>query len=83
MSLGDELRKLEKSNPAVAQAAASYDAMRERAVNTFPYHYRDNDGPVCTWSGSARLGDDACPNGCAGSRSHYANDGHPQCEDGG
>lgn len=79
MSLGDELHKLEKSDPAVAKAAAGLDEVRERVLTTFPYHYRDNDGPVCSWSGSQRLDDDVCPNGCSGSKNHYANDGHPEC----
>lgn len=45
-----------------------------------PTHYTDA-GRVCVWSGADtdwREGS-TCPNGCSGARSHYTNDGHPQC----
>lgn len=50
-----------------------------------PIHYRDDDpnhgrsGGLCPWSGTVGL---ICPFGCAGAREHYANDGHPECEEG-
>jgi hypothetical protein len=49
--------------------------------STFPVHFRDGDGPKCEWSGSPCQPGQTCPNGCAGSKEHYANDGHPECDD--
>jgi hypothetical protein len=80
-TLNEAVAEAERTDPAVAAAAASYDEMVERVTTTFPYHYRDEDGPVCSWSGTARAGDETCPNGCEGSKHHYANDGHPECAD--
>lgn len=50
-------------------------------MTTWPFHYRDTGEP-CPWSGVRhRPGVDTCPYGCNGSRFHYANDGHPECDD--
>jgi hypothetical protein len=79
MSLEDELRRLEQTDPKVKAAAESYDRMVEKVLTTFPYHYRDN-GEVCSWSHTKRMSDDEpCPNGCSGAQHHYANDGHEEC----
>ena len=50
---------------------------------TFPIHYLDGENKgECRFSGSPRTDDSqSCPNGCSGARYHYANDGHPECED--
>lgn len=48
---------------------------------TFPTHYRDEDGPLCDWSGRLRGEGQPCPRGCAGANEHYANDGHEECAD--
>jgi hypothetical protein len=50
--------------------------------DTFPTHYRDEDGPLCDWSGRLRKADQPCPLGCAGANEHYANDGHEECATG-
>lgn len=50
-------------------------------VTTWPYHYRD-DGTWCRWSGvTHRTPGQCCHSGCDGSRHHYANDGHPECDE--
>lgn len=50
------------------------------AEDAWPTHYRDDDGPLCDWSGVARSDPAAaCPRGCAGSLEHFENDGHPGC----
>ncbi|MDD4865573.1 MAG: hypothetical protein PHQ28_00085 [Mycobacterium sp.] len=51
-----------------------------------PTHYRDDDpysrhlGKLCEHSGTGDMSA-GCPRGCEGARTHYANDGHPQCDD--
>lgn len=80
-TLTEAVEEAERSDPKVRYAVKSYEAEVERLRTTFPYHYRDNDGPVCSWSNTARCGDETCPNGCEGSKYHYANDGHPECAD--
>ncbi len=53
--------------------------MTETSNTTLPYHYRD-DGRWCKYSNcSSRSG--ACPAGCDGAHEHYANDGHPECDE--
>lgn len=57
---------------------------------TLPTHYRDDDvpdasgrprlGQLCDHSGTGDM-EQGCPRGCSGAREHYANDGHPECED--
>jgi hypothetical protein len=54
----------------------------EFPVQNWPYHYRDN-GEWCGWSNVQHRGTGACPNGCAGSLEHYANDGHDECAEAG
>lgn len=57
-------------------------------MTTLPIHYLDDDlGPrgrgqrgECPHSGEATE-TGRCPRGCDGARYHYANDGHPECED--
>lgn len=49
---------------------------------TYPTHYRDEDGPLCDWSGQRRAPGQPCPLGCAGANEHYANDGHEECATG-
>lgn len=45
-----------------------------------PIHYRDN-GELCEFSGQLNAVGAPCARGCSGSREHYANDGHAECED--
>ena len=51
-----------------------------------PVHYRDDNpatgqlGQLCDHAGTGDMAA-GCPRGCAGARSHYANDGHPGCAD--
>jgi hypothetical protein len=54
----------------------------DNSVTTWPHHHRD-DGTWCRWSGvEHRTPDTRCPAGCDASREHYANDGHPECDEG-
>lgn len=48
---------------------------------TYPEHYRDGENRgLCPWSGTVRENENVpCPNGCAGAKEHYANDGHKEC----
>jgi hypothetical protein len=53
-----------------------------------PVHYRDDDpntrhkGALCPFSGTyAKRSGAYCPLGCSGATEHYANDGHPECEE--
>lgn len=51
-----------------------------------PHHYRDDDpahghrGGVCPFGGTSQPSG-ICPYGCGGAREHYANDGHPECDE--
>lgn len=55
-----------------------------------PIHYRDDEvpdlngvlrlGQLCDFSGTGDM-QQGCPNGCSSAREHYANDGHPECDD--
>lgn len=46
---------------------------------TLPVHYRDGGEP-CPYGG-IQTQDGICPNGCDGAHYHYANDGHPECNE--
>lgn len=57
------------------------DTRDDADVLTVPDHYTDS-GEWCRWSGTQiRDHELRCPVGCDGARHHYANDGHPECED--
>lgn len=53
-----------------------------------PVHFRDDDpnhghrGELCDFSGTGDM-DQGCPRGCNGAKEHYANDGHPECDEDG
>lgn len=66
-TLTQACERAERTNPAVAAAAKSYDETVEKILSTFPRHDCE-EGKVCSWSGAQRLGDEVCPNGCEGSR---------------
>lgn len=51
--------------------------------STFPFHYRDDraETPCESSYTEGWVEGRTCPRGCDGSRTHYANDGHPECEE--
>lgn len=66
---------------------AAHPRMREDELKIgppsgkFPVHHRD-DGLYCDQSGQPRATPTTpCRYGCGGAHEHYANDGHPECED--
>lgn len=66
---------------AAGDPFCGHGAHRPASSTTFPFHYRDSGAP-CEWSGTEGWTEGkTCPNGCDGSRTHYANDGHPECKD--
>lgn len=48
-------------------------------LSVVPGHINDRTGGFCTREGSLQPGG-RCPDGCDHAE-HYANDGHPECED--
>lgn len=67
-TLTEQCEEAERTFPEVRRAANSYERMVRRAITTFPYHRLDDDSKVCSWSLTERCDDEACPNGCQGSR---------------
>jgi hypothetical protein len=70
-----------------------FTAVEDTSVNddcVLPVHFRDDDtvdangrlrlGEICDFSGTGNMLH-GCPRGCSGATSHYANDGHPWCEE--
>lgn len=53
--------------------------MTEQQMTAVPAHTNNRTGTFCTREGSMQP-NGRCPDGCD-HEAHYANDGHPECED--